>query len=406
MADKPKDNALRARAQAVIPNGMYGHMAIGPRMPSNYPQFFSRASGARLWDVDDNEYIDYICSYGPMILGYNDPRVAGVAAAQREKLDIANGPSEDVVLLAEQMVGMISHADWAVFSKNGNDATTTCVMAARAYRGKAKVLVAEGAYHGAQPWANRRAPGAPDTEHDAFPTYRYNDSAHLAEVAAQHAGDIGGIMVSPFRHDAGFPQEDLDAEFARTARRLADEHDAALILDDVRAGFRLSLDASWSRVGVQPDLSAWGKAMANGEPIAATLGSEKFRGAMEQFFVTGSFWYQAAPMAAARETIRILAAEDCPTYLEKIGRRLRQGMDEIARRRQFPLRQTGPVQMPAVMFDEDPKFEMGYAFCNGLLDRGVYFHPWHNMFLSMAHTEADIDQTLEAVDDTLRTLAI
>ena len=406
MIEKPKDAALRERAKRVIPNGMYGHMAIGARMPQNYPQFFSRADGARLWDVDGNEYIDYICSFGPMILGYNDARVNQAAATQRERLDIANGPTEDVVLLAEQMVSMVSHADWAIFSKNGNDATTTCVMAARAYGGKSKVLVADGAYHGAQPWANRRAPGAPSTEHDAFPTYEYNNIASLEKAVAENVGDIGGIMVSPFRHDAGFPQEDVDADFARAARRLADEQDAALILDDVRAGFRLSLDASWSRVGVQPDLSAWGKALANGEPIAATLGSAKFRDAMEHVFITGSFWYQAAPMAAARETLTILQQENCPAYLLKIGNRLRDGMDEIARRRQVPLSQTGPVAMPAVMFEEDPKFEMGFAFCNGLLDRGVYFHPWHNMFLSMAHTEADIDQTLEAVDETLRTISI
>ena len=398
------DSALRARAAQVIPNGMYGHMAIGPRMPPGYPQFFSRAEGARLWDVDGNEMIDYVCSYGPMIVGYGNPRVNARAAAQRTAMDIGNGPTETVVELAEKLVGMVTHADWAVFSKNGNDATTTCVMAARAYAGKSKVLVADGAYHGSQPWANRYAPGAPATEHEAFPTYVYNDVANLEVAVRRHSGDLAGIMVSAYRHDAGYHQALPKPEFAAAVRRLCDQEDAALILDDVRAGFRLSLDASWSLLGIRPDLSAWGKALANGEALAATLGSDRYRKAMESVFVTGSYWYQAAPMAAALETLDILIEEDAPTRLEALGTRLREGIDEIAELHQQRIRQSGPPQMPTIMFEDDPKGERGLAFCSALLDHGVYFHPWHNMFLSLAHTEADIDRTLEAVDAAMKTL--
>ena len=400
----PIDTALRQRAARVIPNGMYGHMAIGPRMPAGYPQFFSRAEGARLWDAGGREYIDYVCSYGPMIVGYRNPRVDGRAAAQRSAMDIGNGPTESIVELAERLVGMVEHADWAVFSKNGNDATTTCIMAARAYAGKSKVLVADGAYHGSQPWANRRAPGAPASEHDAFPTYRFNDSASLEEAVRASAGDIAGIMVSAFKHDAGFHQELVDPQFAATVRRLCDQEDAALILDDVRAGFRLSLDASWSRLGIRPDLSAWGKALANGEALAATLGSVRYWEAMGSVFVTGSYWYQAAPMAAALETLDILVEEDAPTRLEALGERLRRGVDEIAELHQRRVRQSGPPQMPTIMFEDDPQGEQGRSFCTALIERGVYFHPWHNMFLSLAHTEADIDRTLEAVDAAMKTL--
>jgi glutamate-1-semialdehyde 2,1-aminomutase len=395
------DLALRQRARRVIPGGMYGHMAIGPRMPADYPQFFSRAEGARLWDADGHEYIDYLCAYGPMIVGYGNRRVGDRAQAQRTAYDIGDGPAQNIVELAERLVGMIGHADWAVFSKNGNDATTTCVMAARAYRGRTKVLVAEGAYHGSQPWANRRAPGSPPGEHDAFPTYTFNDSASLERAVREASPHLAGIMVSAFRHDAGSHQELVDPDFARTVRRLCDQQDAALILDDVRAGFRLSLDASWSAHGIEPDLSAWGKALGNGEPIAATLGSERFREAMQSVFVTGSFWYQAAPMAAALETLDILTERDAPSALEALGTRLRDGIDDIARLHNERIRQSGPPQMPTIMFEDDPKFARGFAFCSALIKRGVYFHPWHNMFLSLAHTVEDIDRTLEAVDGAL-----
>ena len=398
------DSALRRRAARVIPNGMYGHMAIGPRMPAGYPQFFSHADGARLWDVDGREYIDYVCSYGPMIVGYGNPRVNARASAQRAAMDIGNGPTETIVELAEKLVGMVSHADWAVFSKNGNDATTTCVMAARAYAGKSKVLVAKGAYHGSQPWANRHAPGAPAAEHNAFPTYVYNDGNSLGKAVESCADDLAGIMVSAYRHDAGHHQELVDPEFAATVRRLCDEHDAALILDDVRAGFRLSLDASWSLLGIRPDLSAWGKALANGEALAATLGSDRYWDAMASVFVTGSYWYQAAPMAAALETLDILMEDDAPARLEALGERLRRGIGEIAELHQQRVRQSGPPQMPTIMFEDDAKGERGRAFCSALIERGVYFHPWHNMFLSLAHTEADIDRTLDAVDAAMEAL--
>ena len=354
------DERLRRRAARVVPGGMYGHMAVGPRMPTNCPQFFARAEGARLWDVDGREYIDYLCSYGPMIVGYGNRRVAERAAAQRARLDIGNGPTETIVQLAERLTGLVGHADWAVFSKNGNDATTTCVMAARAYAGKHHVLVADGAYHGSQPWANRRAPGAPASEHAHFPIYRFNDAASLERAVEAVSGNLAGIVVSAYRHDAGFHQELVDPAFARTARRLADAEDAALILDDVRAGFRLSLDASWSRLGVAPDLSAWGKALANGEAIAATLGSDRYRDAMASVFVTGSYWYQAAPMAAALETLDLLEEGDAPVYLERIGARLRAGIADIAERHQLSIRQSGPPQMPTIMFEDDPRAERGW----------------------------------------------
>ena len=390
------DAALRKRAERVIPGGMYGHMSVYRKMPAGYPQYFRRADGCRLWDVDGNEYIDFMCAFGPMIAGYGNPRIAAAAEAQRDLLDIANGPPPAIVDLAERFVGQVSHADWAIFAKNGNDATTVCNMVARAHSGKRNILVAAGAYHGAQPWANRMSPGTPDEEHALFPTYTYNDAGSLTAAAAAVSGDLAGIVVSAFRHDAGYHQELPDPAFARTARAICDAEGAALILDDVRAGLRLSLDASWSLLGVQPDLSAWGKAIANGEPLAAILGSESYRDAAAAIFVTGSFWYQGAPLAAAVETLDLLAEVDAPALLERLGGLFRDGLAEQAIRYGHAIRQSGPPQMPTVMFEDDPNADKGKAFCIHALHHGVYLHPWHNMFLSTAHTEADIEQALAA----------
>src|SRR6267154_449470 len=154
----PIDAALRTRAQRVIPGGMYGHLNVA-RLPPGYPQFFARAEGTTLWDVDGNAYVDFMCAYGPMVLGYGNREVEEAASAQRALGDVLTGPSERLVELAERLAGMLAHADWALFQRNGTDATTLCVVIARAATKRRKILVARGAYHGSAPWCTPHPTG-------------------------------------------------------------------------------------------------------------------------------------------------------------------------------------------------------------------------------------------------------
>jgi glutamate-1-semialdehyde 2,1-aminomutase len=152
------DRRLRERARCVIPGGMYGHQDAGP-LPPEYPQFLRGGRGARIWDVDGNEYVDLMCSYGPVVLGHQHPAVQEAAAAQAAMGDCQNGPGEVMVDLAELLVATVQHADWAMLAKNGTDATTMCATIARAQTGRRKILVATGAYHGAAPWCTPRPAG-------------------------------------------------------------------------------------------------------------------------------------------------------------------------------------------------------------------------------------------------------
>jgi len=152
------DNALRARAARVIPNGMYGHLSVR-LLPAEYPQFYDRGRGARVWDVDGNEYVDLMCSYGPVILGHHHPRVDAAARAQQLAADCQNAPSPRMVELAEALTATVAHADWAMFAKNGTDATTLALMIARAATGRRKILAARRSYHGAAPWCTPRPGG-------------------------------------------------------------------------------------------------------------------------------------------------------------------------------------------------------------------------------------------------------
>jgi glutamate-1-semialdehyde 2,1-aminomutase len=299
----------------------------------------------------------------------------------------------------------VAHADWALFEKNGTDATTLCVSLARAESGKRKILVARGAYHGAAPWCTPSKAGVTAEDRAHLITYVYNDLPSI-EAAAEEAGDdLAGVVVSAFKHDVMIDQELPDPEFARGVRRLCDRTGAALILDDVRAGLRLHLGGSWETVGVRPDLSAWSKALANGYPLAAVLGSDRFREAATKVFATGSFWCGSVAMAAAIATITELRTTDAVAQMDAAGSRFRAGLAAQADAHGFVIRQTGPPQMPLVLFADDPHQRLGARFTEEALRRGVYLHPWHNMFMSVAHTDKDIDAALSRTDEALAALA-
>jgi glutamate-1-semialdehyde 2,1-aminomutase len=397
MLHNAKDSELRARAARVVPGGMWGHQNAA-NLPEGYPQFFSSAQGCRIRDVDGNEYIDFMCSWGPVLLGHHHPEVEAAAARQAAAGDCQNGPGEAMVELAELLVDTIPHADWVQFQKNGTDATTMAVTFARAGTGKRKVLVAKGAYHGAVPWTSPSLSGVTAEDRAHIDHYIYNDVASLEAAVDRNSGDLAAIVASAFRHDVGIDQEMPSAAFARRARELCDATGAALIIDDVRAGFRLHLGGSWETVGVRPDLSAWSKSIANGHSLAAITGNDRFRDAVKGTFSTGSFWTAAVPHAAGVATIRALTRDDGIGHMVAMGERFRVGMEALSKKHGIGIRQTGPVQMPLVLFEDDAALTKANAFCSAALRAGAYFHPKHNMFLCTAHQAADIDAALVAAD--------
>jgi len=398
------DAALRERAARVIPGGLWGHMRV-QGLPAGYPQFFTRAEGCRLWDADGREFIDFMCSWGPVVLGHHDAEVEAAADAQSRLGDTMNGPAPVLVELAEHLTSIVAHADWTLFAKNGSDATTICVTTARAATGRRKLLVARGAYHGAAPWCTPNPVGVTAEDRVHLVPYRYNDSASLEQAAQQCDGDLAGVLASAFRNDYGVDQELPTREFAQAMRALCDRTGAALILDEVRAGGRLDLAGSWEHLGVRPDLAAWSKAIANGHALAAVTGNDRFRSAAASIFVTGSFWCGAVAMAAALATLRKLQAVDGIAHMRAMGQRLRAGLARQAAAHGFGIRQSGPPQMPMLLFDNDPDAALGSAFCALALEQGVYLHPKHNMFLSVAHRPQDIDQALDATDRAFAALA-
>lgn len=398
------DATLRARAKQVIPGGLWGHLNAA-NLPEGYPQFFARGEGCHVVDVDGRQFVDFMCSWGPIILGHHHPVVEAAARQQAALGDTLNGPAPVLVDLAELMVEMMPHADWCLFEKNGGDATTAAVTIARAGTGRKKLLVARGSYHGAVPWCTPSLAGVTAEDRAHIIHYDYNDIASVETAVEQAKGDLAGILVTAFRHDMAKALALPDPAFAKRLRELCDNADAALIVDDVRAGFRLHLGGSWETIGVRPDLSAFSKAIANGYPLGAITGRDRWREAATKIFTTGSFWCAAVPMAAAVATLTELRRIDGPAILARLGQRLRDGLARGAARHGLAIDQSGPVQMPLMLFADDAGFLKGSVFCSAALRAGAYFHPKHNMFLSCAHTEAEIDRALEAADEGFAAVA-
>jgi len=341
-----------------------------------------------------------MCSYGPIVLGHNHPRVEEAAAAARSQGDSHNLPGEVWVELAEMLVDITPAADWVMYAKNGSDVTSWSLAVARTHTRRNKAIMAAGAYHGAHPWCSPIPTGITEADRANVLTFNYNDLDHLRRVVAENRGDVAAIIICPFRHDP-FHDEEMPAPgFHQGVRELCDQEGIVLVLDDIRGGFRLHLGGSGELLGLRPDLICYCKAIANGYALAVGLGREELRQAALGVFFTGTYWTASVPMAAAIATINTLREEGGIEHMKAMGMRLRQGLDQQARSRGLPITQTGPPAVPFMTFDADQGgFQRSRVFCGDCSRRGVFLHPHHNWFLSTAHTEADIDEAL-AVTDT------
>jgi glutamate-1-semialdehyde 2,1-aminomutase len=398
MAKFDKSYQLFDRASKVIPGGIPGHQSPMLLVFGASPCFIERAEGAHFWDVDGNEYIDYMCAYGPMALGYNHPKVEAAARAQSKKTDTGNLPTERYVELAERLVGIVPIADWAIFGKNGSDVTTYACRVARYQTGRNKIIMVEGCYHGIGAWCTPVTAGVTAGETADMLTFNYNDIEQFKRIVAENKDDVAGVILTPFRHEALHDSEMPAPGFLETVRKTCDDIGGVFIVDDVRAGFRMHMGGSLEKFGVKPDLICFSKALGNGHPISACVGKESLRSTASQVFFTGSFFTSGVPMAAALATLDEMEATGAIEIMYKNGEMLKDGMLDQADAYGQQVNYTGPETIPFMTFAGEDGWEKAKVFCGECYQRGVFFHPFHNWFISSAHTEEDIKKTLDATD--------
>ncbi len=399
----PKSRAAFERACKVIPSGIYGHQGPveGCYVPIEaFPLYSSKAQGTYLWDLDGNKFIDYMCAYGPNILGYNDPDVDEAAARQRAISDCTTLPNPVMIDFADLLVDTVASADWAFFAKNGNDVTTGAIMTARAYTHRKKIVFFKGYYHGVSPWTQKvDYPGVIEEDVCNNIYVEWNNFEELSRVFEENRDQIAAIIAQPYMH-GNFMDNQMPAEgFWQKVRKLCDDTGTVLIIDDVRAGFRMDLAGSDHYFGFKADLICFCKALANGYNVSALCGRDFLKNTVSSLSYTGSYWMSAVPFAAGIACIEKMKKIDCPRILNEKGQKLKDGLIAAAAKYGYTLNVTGMPSLFYLRLADDPTFMLHQEWIAQCVQRGVFFTGHHNHFINAALSDDDIRETVEIADE-------
>jgi glutamate-1-semialdehyde 2,1-aminomutase len=427
------NQALFERAQRVIPGGVNSPVRAF-RAVGGTPRFIARAQGAYMWDAEGRQLIDYIGSWGPMILGHGHPDVLdAVQRAVTEGFSFG-APTEREIELAEEILKLVPSAEQVRLVSSGTEAAMTAIRLARGATGRSKLIKFEGCYHGhadallvkagsgLATFGHPTSAGVPAEVVQHTLVLEYNNLEQLDEAFRQHGADIACVMIEPIAGNMNFVRASVP--FMTHLRELCSQHGALLVFDEVMSGFRVALGSAQSLYaqqipGFAPDLSVFGKVIGGGMPLAAFAGPKAI---MEKLAPLGAV-YQAGtlsgnPVATAcgLATLRLIQQ---PGFFDTLGartRRLIEGLQATATAAGIDLRgdcQGGmfgfffadhlPQNYPAVMATDKERFN---RFFHLMLDGGVYLAPamYEAGFVSAAHTDADIDQTLTVAARAFQTL--
>lgn len=399
-----KSMEWQKRAQKVIPGGALTFS----KSPIQYvqgvsPVYLVKGKGCRAWDADGNEYIDYVQGLLTNILGYANDEVNSAAMAQLaagHSFSLSN-PLE--VELAERLTRLIPCAEMVRFAKNGSDATSGAIRAARALTGRERIACS--GYHGWQDWyigSTTRSLGVPNGVRELTHTFPYNDLRALEKLIESHPGQFAAIMMEPTNFVSPAPG------FLEGVRELATRHNIVLIFDEICTGFRFGLGGAQKRYGVTPDMACFGKAMGNGFPIACVVGRTAFMSVFEEIFFSFTFAGETASLAAAMKVIDILEQTDALARLEHAGRVLQDGFNALAKQAGISDRYfcEGQPVWSIMKFKnaakEDSLLERS-LFQQEVVKRGILCLVTHNT--TSVHDDIAVEKTLRAYAETFKTLA-
>ncbi len=396
------------RALKVIPSGVYGH--LGPAEgcfipPTAFPFFSQKAQGTYFWDVDGNKFIDYMCAYGPNILGYGDPDIMEAARKQEEIGNCTTSPSTVMIDFAELLVDTVACADWAFFAKNGNDVTSLAVMTARAYTHRKKIVFFKGYYHGISPWCQKIDYSGILPEEVCNNLYvDWNNFEQLEQVFQENKGEIAAIIAQPYMH-GNFQDNELPAEgYWAKVRKLCDDTGTVLIIDDVRAGFRIDLAGSDHYFGFKADLICFCKALANGYNVSALCGQDFLKNTVSGISFTGSYWMSAVPFAAGIACINKMKRLNLPELLKAKGLKVTEGLKAAAEKHGYHLSVSGIPSLFYLRLADDDTLMLHQRWIAEMVKRGIFVTNHHNHFLNYALSDEDIKTTLEVADEAFRVL--
>ncbi|HUJ76603.1 MAG TPA: glutamate-1-semialdehyde 2,1-aminomutase [bacterium] len=421
-----KSQAWFDRAQQVLPGGVdspvRAYKAVGMT-----PPFIQRGKGSRIFDVDGNEYIDYVGSWGPLILGHGDERVsAAIHEALREGASFG-APTAREVLLGEEIRRLVPSVERVRFVNSGNEAAQGAIRLARGFTGRSKIIKFAGCYHGSvdallvKAGSGATTLGIPDSAgvppgvaQDTL-VARFNDLQSVLDLLEEYPGEVAAILVEFIPGNMGVVAPDL--EFLRGLRAVCDREGALLIGDEVMTGFRVAQGGAQALFEVTPDLSIFAKIIGGGLPVGAYGGAERIMrlvAPLGPVYQAGTLSGNPVAMAAGLATLQVLADDECYATLARRSQALVEGLQSIGRETGVALQTTYFGGMLGFFFSEKPvrNYEDALAcdlqrftrFFRGMLMEGIYLAPsaFEAVFMSLAHSDADVARTLEAARKVLR----
>ena len=439
-----RSQQLYRDALKYIPGGLNSRSRFAP--PGEHPLYMSRAAGSRLFDVDGNEYLDYLMGFGPIILGYCDPVVNEAVREQLERGSVFGMSNELEIEVAKKLVNDIPCADLAFMSNTGSEANTMAIRLARAFTGKDKIAKFEGVWHGWLDWClvdsvyqctgpllqphggSEQSPipcigeaGVTTSIVNDYVVLPWNETEAVEKTLRRRANEIAAVIVEPSGPlGTMMPEEG----FLEVIRKVTDEMGILLIFDEVKTGFRLSLGGYQQLHGVVPDLSTYAKAMGNGFAVAAVAGRKDIMELTERGIVShaGTFNGNPISMAASLAVLSELEKPNRYEHLYGLTSKLVKGMSDAIDDTGVEAILVGPgthKTKPGPMFDiyftdahrirsardmhtarKDIHIRRRQTFIKEMLTRGIHMTP-HVQFISFCHTEEEINSTIQAVEESL-----
>jgi glutamate-1-semialdehyde aminotransferase len=399
-----KSLELFEEAKGLVPGGVLGARKPSDFIEGEYPIFLDTGQGCRLIDVDGNEFVDYLCGYGPIILGYREDEVDDAVFKQvREKgfcFTLTQRYQND---LAKQLRELVPCSEMSIFLKTGSDATTASVRIARAYTNRLKVM--RCGYHGWHDWCVEMKGGIPEKFYEDVYEFPYNDLTKLEALLAEHGKETAAIIMTPFGHPLHQKMQIPKPGFLEGVRALADRYGIILVFDEVRTGFRLALGGAQELYGVSPDLVVLGKGMANGYAISVVTGkTEVMLAAASRLFISSTFFPNSDGYVAALKTIEILKRDNVLSNIWEKGERFLAKIQALIDKYSVGAELSGVAPMFFITFKKD---EANTAkgkrtdFYTQLIRKGFFFTPHHHAYISYRHTEKDLELTMKAIEESM-----
>jgi glutamate-1-semialdehyde aminotransferase len=395
---------LFEEAIELIPGGVLGARKPVDFIEGEYPIFLESGKGCRLTDVDGNEFIDYLCGYGPIILGYREEEVDEAVYKQiRDKGFCFTLTQKYQNLLARKLTELVPSSELSIFLKTGSDATTASIRIARAYTNKLKVM--RCGYHGWHDWCVEMKGGIPGKFFEDVFEFQYNNLEQLADLMAKHGDETAAIIMTPFGHPNHQEMQIPKPGFLEGVREIADRYGAVLVYDEIRTCFRLSMGGAQKLYGVTPDLSVLGKAIANGYPISVVTGEKDvMMAAADKLFISSTFFPNSDAFIAALKTIEILERDNVLENIWQKGERFMKKISALIDKYDVGAELTGVAPMFYITFKKDDTGaykRKRKVFYTQMIRSGFFFSPYHHAYISFRHTEEDLELTLEAIDNSL-----